>query len=361
MANFEILEQYLNDDSFVRWIIGKAEAEESQRWENWEKLDPAHSELASEARVIIKKLTADEPEYPNPKTELRHLHHLIDRYEEEKELWSFNRYEKRRTPVYIGIAASIAILIGLIYFYGSFTRTDSNTQDENKVASVQEFQTDYGQKSTLSLSDGSRIILNANSSLKFTSHPDQNGNIDIWLNGEAYFSIPHFTGLKKRVVRIHTRDGIITDLGTEFSVNSRSGMTLVALVEGHVRVKSNADSSNDNGSGDLLDPNDLAILHRGKEGMQVSHVSTSLYTSWITNKLVCDHTPLQQIIRRITNTYGVKVVVANPRLLNKTLSGSLDNDNLNVLKKALSNALKASVYQHGKIVYIDQSGKNGNG
>jgi ferric-dicitrate binding protein FerR (iron transport regulator) len=279
MTNFNSLEHYLNDDSFVRWIIGKADAEEFQRWENWEKLDTAHSELAAEAKIIIKKLTANEPKYPNPKAELGHLHHLIDRYEEEKELWSFKRYEKRRTPVYIGIAASIAILAALIYFYSSFTGGQSRTKDENKVASVQEFQTDYGQKSTLSLSDGSRIILNANSNLKFTSNPNQNANIDIWLNGEAYFSIPHFTGLRKRVVRIHTQDGIITDLGTKFSVNSRSGKTLVALVEGHVRVKSNTDSSKSSGSGYFLNPNDLAILHKGKKEVQVSHVSASIYTS----------------------------------------------------------------------------------
>ena len=361
MANFGILEQYLNDDSFVRWIIGKADSEELRRWENWIKLDPSHSELAAEARVIIKKLTADEPEYPNPKTELKHLHHLIERYEEEKELWTFSRYEKRRSPIYIGMAASIAILIGLIYFYGPFTRNHSNTQNENKVASVQEFQTDYGQKSTLSLSDGSRIILNANSSLKFSANPNQNGDIDIWLSGEAYFSIPHLTGHNKRVVRIHTKDGIITDLGTQFSVNSRSGRTLVALVEGHVRVKDNAVDSNSSGSGYFLNPNEVAILHKGKKEVQVSHTSTSIYTSWITNKLVCDHTPLKQIIRRIANTYGVKVVVENPRLLDQTLSGSLENDNLNVLKKALSNALKASIYQHGKIVYVGRSGNNGNG
>ncbi len=354
MANFKDLEKYLNDDSFVRWIIGKADSGESTHWNEWEKQDPVHSELAAEARLVVKKFTSGEPAYPNPTIELRKLLHAIDTHEQKKKLWSFSKYEQKRTSVYIGIAASIALLIGVIFVYNSFRKTRITEEKSTNVASVQEFQTDYGQKSTLRLSDGSRIILNANSSLKFATDHNKKGDVDIWLSGEAYFAIPHLTGLKRRVVRIHTADGIITDLGTEFSVNSRSGITRVALVEGHVRVSSDAGTSKSKGDTYLLNPNELAVLKRGDNKVQVSQVSTDLYTSWVKDKLVCDHTPLQQIINRIENTYGMKMIVKDRNVLNKKLSGILENSDVDMLEKALSKALKLPVTQAGKRIYIGE-------
>jgi len=354
MADSKKLEKYLNDDSFVRWIIGKADSEESTRWDAWEKQDPMHSELADEARLVVKKFTSGEPAYPNPSIELKKLRRAIDIHEQERELWSFSKYEKKRTSVYISIAASIVLLTGLIFIYNSFSRTNVTGEKSTNVASVQEFQTDYGQKSTLKLSDGSRIILNANSSLKFASDLNGKGDVDIWLNGEAYFAIPHLTGLKRRVVRIHTPDGIITDLGTEFSVNSRSGRTRVALVEGHVRVSGNTDTSMSKGETYLLGPNELAVFRRGVKNVQVSQVSTDLFTSWVTDRLVCDHTPLQQIIERIENTYGMHVIVKDRSVLNKKLSGTLKNSDVDMLEKALSQALKLPVTQEGKRIYIGE-------
>lgn len=348
MASFDDLEKYLNDGSFVRWIIGKADREESMKWEKWEKSDPANSELASEARAFLGKMKSLEPVYPNPNIDLRQLQRRIDRYEQEKEIWTFSKYEKRKGSIYIGIAASIVILIGLIFIYQS-VKQNKVGQNVTKVASIQEFQTDYGQKSTLKLSDGSRIILNANSTLKFASDPNKGANIDIWLNGEAYFSVVH---LKNRVVRVHTRGGIITDLGTEFSVNSRSDKTFVALVKGHVKVANNTGNSKIKGERYLLNPNDLAILQKGGKKVQIRQVSTDIYTSWITDKLVCDHTPLRQIINRMEATYGVKVIVNGTGLLSTKLSGILKNSDLTMLEKALSRALKLPVIQQGKKVYI---------
>lgn len=362
MAELNDLEQYMNDDSFVRWITGKASREDSERWESWESQSADRQALVSEARSIIRKAIDSEPAYPDPEKELRKLRLTIDQYDLQKELANFEKYGRKNTPVYIAVAAVMAIIIGVMVLYNVIKKNDTNVDVSNSVASVQEFQTDYGQKSTLKLSDGSTIILNANSNLKFASDLDQKGEVDIWLKGEAYFSIPHLTGRNKRTLKIHTKDGTIIDLGTQFSVNTRSDSTSVALVEGQVKIAiatsvranngSYKDTAKNNSVEYTVNPSEVAVFKEGVKKVDLRHVNPELYTSWITNKLVFDHTPLWQIIRRIENTYGVKVVVDEPRLLNKTLSGSLANSNLDVLEEAMGHALKIPVYQQGKVVYI---------
>lgn len=355
MINFPELEKYLNNASFVRWIIGKANYEDTVRWNKWEKQRPANRNLSKEARSIISKIRNQESSYPNPKTDLKKLLQSIEDYEFEKKLVSLRMHRHKNMPRYVAIAASVAILVGIAIFYNTIIRKQSESKTTNSVAAVQDFQTDYGQKSTLKLSDGSTIILNAHSTLKFAPDIDGKGNVDIWLNGEAYFSIRHLAGRNKRAFRIHTKDGVITDLGTKFAVNTRLDSTSVALVEGRIRIAIRRNGRDNKNKGQLLDQNVVATFKRGEKTIRIHHISTELYTSWITNDLVFKQTPLRQIVRRIEDTYGVRVVVFDKNLLSKKFSGSLKNNNLYVLEKALSLALKMPVYQKEKEVYIGRS------
>jgi len=81
------------------------------------------------------------------------------------------------------------------------------------------------------------------------------------------------------------------------------------------------------------------------------------YTSWITNKLTYNHTSLRRIVRRIEDTYGVKVIVNDPEVLNETMSGSLQNDDLDILTRALSNALNLSISKQDRKIYIGQKSR----
>src|SRR5699024_8746479 len=70
------------------------------------------------------------------------------------------RFSLRRWVVAASILLVMALLGGRLYlnYQGETTRQEKVTQ----AAPVQEFQTDFGEKKTLRLKDGSEIVLNSN-------------------------------------------------------------------------------------------------------------------------------------------------------------------------------------------------------
>jgi len=352
MDKFKNITELLEDDSFVRWVKGDSNPEETRKWEAWESSSDKNQELYAEAKFIIESLGEMEPEAPDPTVYLERFLNRMENSRTQKQLWNFREYNRRTLPRYVAIAASILIMIvaGIAIYNVRFT-SQSQKSPKHEVAKVQNFKTNYGQKKRLTLSDGSKIVLNANSQLRFADAIGVNNKIDVWLNGEAYFEIKHLTGNAKRAFVVHTKDGTITDIGTRFSVNTRSDSTTVALVQGAVNIKIDSKKSSTNQSGYLMKPGELALFEKGGQDITIHQVNSAVYTSWISNKLTFDHTPIKAAARRIEDTYGVKVVINDKNLLKKSISGSVRNNNLNVLIDALSKMLRVPVRKEkGKVI-----------
>jgi len=76
-----------------------------------------------------------------------------------------------------------------------------------------------------------------------------------------------------------------------------------------------------------------------------------VYTSWASGVLVFDDTPLPEIVERIEATYDVTVVVENPGVLERQVSGSVEND-LSVLIEGLSQILERPIDRRGDRIVI---------
>ncbi len=351
MCKYRNINDLLENDSFVRWVKGDSNPAETKRWNTWVKSDKVNHELSEEARFIIESLAGMEPAAPDPSIHLKRFRNAIDNSKRQKRLWDFSEYDRKASSLYMAIAASILIMIVAgIVFYGRPNSTDSRSK--HKLAAVQDFKTNYGQKISLSLSDGSRIILNANSEMTFSNKMESKNAVDVWLKGEAYFAIKHLSGEAKRTFIVHTKDGVITDIGTRFSVNTRSDSTTLALVEGAVTISINAGQTPKGHSGFMVHPGELARFTRGGQQVKIEEVNPAVYTSWILNKLTFDHTPMAGVARRIEATYGVKVIIKDKRLLKRSISGSVRSNNLNVLINGLSKILHVRVRQNNNKVII---------
>ncbi|MGD1895272.1 MAG: FecR family protein [Cyclobacteriaceae bacterium] len=86
-----------------------------------------------------------------------------------------------------------------------------------KADSLTEYATDYGEIRTLTLPDSSRVTLNANSAIHYAAKWDVDVAREVWLDGEAYFSVTHTQNDQPFIV--HVTDGLrVNVLGTEFNV-----------------------------------------------------------------------------------------------------------------------------------------------
>ena len=115
---------------------------------------------------------------------------------------------------YWRIAASVTLVIGLSYL--AMNLFTSNPDESDYFVEYIEKSNPSGQKSTVHLKDGSRIILNSNSKVKFPVEFSDSERV-IELEGEAYFEVAKDAS---RPFRVKTANTMTTALGTTFNIDA---------------------------------------------------------------------------------------------------------------------------------------------
>lgn len=138
----------------------------------------------------------------------------------------------------------------------------------------------------------------------------------------------------------HLKRTSVEVLGTRFNVNARTLKTRVVLETGSVRVKSNQDDHSTlaylKETGDFVESDGL------ESGVITGQVDHSLFTAWQERKLKFENAPLTEVLRMIDDFYGVSIQCKDPSILEKHFSGTLPNDNLDIVLKSLSNIYNSS-------------------
>ena len=209
--------------------------------------------------------------------------------------------------------------------------------------------TSYAEQKTLLLKDGTKVILNAQSRLQYPVDYEGEHDVTVYLEGEAYFQVER-RAKSQRTFSVQTKDGTIDVLGTKFLVRTGDEETQVALKEGAVQVElMNKDIQQRQYR---MKPGELAHFSQTGTSIDVAEINPDVYISWTQQKLQFDNTSLSQIVWRIEQMYGVNVVVREKSLLDKKISGSIQNKDLDILLKALSELLDTNVERQRSSIYI---------
>jgi ferric-dicitrate binding protein FerR (iron transport regulator) len=237
---------------------------------------------------------------------------------------------------------------------------NSNIVDNTEVKEIatKTISTEYGEQKTLSLTDGSHITLNANSSLKYPEKWQQNTKVKVQLKGEAYFSISTDDFSKDSQFVVSTPDGNVNVTGTRFVVETDSDNTQVVLEEGSVNITQNQ-NVNQCEQQDLieLEPNQLISFSRFKKESTIRRVNPVFYTSWRNNELILESTSLSMVINRISKTYGVEINASDEQLLDRKLTGSINLKSLDHVLGSLKDVLEIEVNRSGNTVFLNNNPK----
>ncbi len=84
--------------------------------------------------------------------------------------------------------------------------------------------------------------------------------------------------------------------------------------------------------------------------MTLKNINIIPYTTWWKKEIIFDKTSFKDIVTRIKETYGVEVIVNDKSLLERTLSGTIENQSLTILTDALAYALKVEVHRKGQTI-----------
>lgn len=157
-----------------------------------------------------------------------------------------------------------------------------------------------GGQSTILLPDGTRVWLNALSSLRFPTAFGADRTVE--LDGEAYFEV-HTDKNKPFVVRLSDRSQIQV-LGTHFNVNAYHDEPTfnTTLLEGSVKI-----NSPDNAGSVIIQPGEQA---QGSTNRLVvdKHVNLDNVMAWKNGYFSFDGSNIEAIMRQVSRWYGVRVV-----------------------------------------------------
>lgn len=192
-----------------------------------------------------------------------------------------------------------------------YTSSGSNHEERHLAESqINTISTPKGGQYQINLPDGSKVWLNAASTLKFPAIFSGNER-KVELNGEAYFEIRPLTNKEGRQpFKVITREGgknqEVEVLGTHFNINAYGNEKFMktTLLEGSVKV-TNLNISDS----DILRPGQQAIL-KGSQ-MKIASVDLDEVMAWKHGNFRFNNLRLVDIMKQLERWYDVEVDYAH--------------------------------------------------
>ncbi len=336
------LKDFLNDPSFQNWVF-QQNPQDVAFWDTWIKNHPGKKEMMMDAAQIIRGFEIKEKKFSDIE-----VHNFWLELEEKLQAPA-----RRETPhilpahslssrrAFLRMAASFAGFLLLAAGAGWFiSQPDATTHT-----------TAYGETTTITLPDSSQVTLNGNSELHYLAGWEGGSAREVWLKGEAFFEVEKIAntdqnaGFVKFVV--HTSSLDIEVVGTSFNVNDRHNETTVVLEEGKVKLQ------REWGEEVVMQPGEMVAAFKEDKKLDKKVVNPSDYSAWRYNKLIFDDAVMAEVVRKMEDNYGLKIVVARPEMLENRFTGSAPADRPDILYKAVAASFGWEAQQEGKIIYFN--------
>jgi transmembrane sensor len=241
----------------------------------------------------------------------------------------------RRNWLLWAVAASVAIMVGSFTFRQQLLN--------------QAYETAYGQTRVVQLEDGSQVTLNANSTLRVPRFGFGRETRQVWLDGEALFSVTHMANNQRFVVKTDNGADVVV-LGTEFTLYARPRGTQVVLQRGKVELH-----YQQAGLGEqqvTLKPGDLVNLKRNGVARLKPIPQPANYAAWRDHRYVFEETSLKEITYLFQENFGMSLEISDPETAALTLSGAYPAQSADDLLSIIAEALNIRITRQGDKVLL---------
>lgn len=253
---------------------------------------------------------------------------LLRKIEHGKRLW-FNR----TLYAVAGVAAMLCILFGSVQYFHYM---------EEQSITYSQASTSHGEKKQVTLPDGTQIVLNSCSSLRYPSQFSGKQR-KVQLDGEAYFRVAR-NEEKPFIVTTHNFN--VRVLGTHFdiksypkdeivSVNVESGKVQVDLPEAMMRLTAQEQVLINTLSGEYT---------KKKEEREVA--------VWIKGALRFSSTPIRDVARELERVYNCHITFAPGYEFTNLISGEHDNKSLESVLQSIEYVSGVKHRKEGKEIVL---------
>jgi transmembrane sensor len=336
-------------EALARHVTGESSPEESARISAWlaghpeqreilATLDNAMSRMADDiprdidiegalARVKARRESIDRPTLQLHKTSIR------------RPIW------KVAVPA---LAASGLLAIGVLTWNSS---RDSQNATMAVLDQPRLLATGVGVRDSLTLPDGSRVVLGPLSSVT-VSKDFETGAREVAVTGDTWFEVVHD---ESRPFTVRAGNATIVDIGTKFTVRSDAAAGVsVNVTEGSVSL---APANVSAAQGVILNAGDNGIL--GSDGQIVASRGTVTEddVAWMTGKLVFRDTPMAEVASSVKRWYGIDLVVDEPSIQNRRITATFDNETPDAMLDVLRLVLGAEIERRGDSAVVGAGGR----
>jgi len=184
--------------------------------------------------------------------------------------------------------------------------SEGKSEDSEITPAFNIISTARGEEYQVVLPDGSKIWLNAESSLKYPTSFKSKADRKVELTGEAYFEIAKD---KAHPFKVKTKDQEVEVLGTHFNINSyvENGGAKTTLLEGSVKISPLGNGQHVLSERSiLLQPGEQSVQQGGS--INVVQANLEQAVSWKDGWFYYKSTSLENVLREAARWYNLEVV-----------------------------------------------------
>ncbi len=326
---YNTISDFLNDPSFKNWALN-SQLSDVTFWDSWLENNFSKKDLVYEARDILLGINFKQEFVSEKKVDLEwnKLESKLKKIQTKKSN-TFSKKNKRQFISY-GIVASLLLIISVSVF---------GLYDFSKVI----HKTSYGEILEIKLKDGTLVTLNSNSSLSYK----KNAPRKVWLKGEAYFKVnkEETTNAKFWVT---TNDLVVEVYGTQFNVKAVKQKTKVYLEEGNIWLTLNNGNSKKMFPGNYLEYSSI----NKKILVDKKVASNEKQTSWKSDKLIFINDTLEEVLSKVSDTYGVTFKYNNPKIKESLITGTIPTTNLDICLNAIKKSISINIKKENGILVV---------
>jgi len=353
------------EEAIVNYLSGDFSENDSEILNNWLTKDKQNQLVLNQFSVIWQM------------SNLKQAYNKIDTRKAWNEMQNYmNKGQGKSLKLQWTELLKIAAIFVIALFLGGlgYYFIDKNNNTVSNPLFVEYFSP-LGSRSFVQLADGSKVWLNAGSTLKYKNTYGLN-NRDLILTGEAFFEVEKN---KELPFVVKTSEIDVIALGTKFNVKAYSEEKTIetTLIEGSVKIESSVVKLADNL---VLKPNDKAVFTRKSQTVELTQnknqnndqtqkheekpklviiqsVEPAPIISWKDQRWVINNEKLGNLAVKLERRYDVNFIFDNEVLKEYAFRGTLEDETLEQIMEAIKLSAPVKYVIDKKTVYIMTDGK----
>lgn len=295
----------MDELTLIKYIKGSLDEISHKKVEEWILLSEENKKQIEDLYVVM---------FVNDRMVAKNTANTNKAYEEFK---NKNISNKKVVVLWRKIATVAAVTVILLF---SSTYATLFILDKNTAPTL--VTTNLGERAQIELPDGSKVWLNAFSSVTYKKSILSRKR-HVALTGEAYFDVAH----KKTPFIVSNNSSEIEVLGTKFNVrcNEDEDFLQATLMEGSIRF-----SDTNIRSKTILKPSEELVFDKNTHQLKVKKINEPKdILSWINGKLIFENASLEEIAKSLERYYNVDIHFTDESVMKERFNAEFEiSDNI---------------------------------